>query len=90
MANKPPEEPELMERYRLLVLETSERVNSIRLVLEAKTSLHGVLAREFCFLQLRMICECVAMLTGEPSNPVRVYKASAPRQPPKLPETPAT
>jgi len=52
---------EAMERYRLLMLEIKERTLSIGHVLDGRTNLHGPLAKEFCFLQLRLICECIAL-----------------------------
>jgi hypothetical protein len=51
----------LMERYRDIMLEIKERTLSIGPVVNGNTGLHGPLAREFCFLQLRMICECIAL-----------------------------
>jgi hypothetical protein len=51
----------LMERYRDLMLEIKERTLSIGNVVNGETGLHGPLAREFCFLQLRLICECIAL-----------------------------
>jgi hypothetical protein len=51
----------LMGRYRDLMLEIKERTLSIGHVASGRTGLHGPLTREFCFLQLRMICECIAL-----------------------------
>jgi hypothetical protein len=47
--------------YADLMLEIKERVLSVGRVAEGKTTLEGPLAREFCFLQLRMACECIAL-----------------------------
>ena len=40
--------------------EIKERLYTIDEVLSGRTALHGPLAHEFCFLQLRIICECIA------------------------------
>ncbi len=47
-------------RYTDLMQEIKERLYVIEDVLSGKTSLHGPLAHEFCFLQLRIICECIS------------------------------
>jgi hypothetical protein len=40
--------------------EIKERLYTIEDVLSGRTQLHGPLAHEFCFLQLRIICECIS------------------------------
>jgi len=50
-----------LERYRLLMLEIKERTLSIGEAANGNSLLSTVLCREFCFLQLRMICECIAL-----------------------------
>jgi hypothetical protein len=40
--------------------EIKERLYTIEDVLSGRTALHGPLAHEFCFLQLRIICECIS------------------------------
>ena len=47
-------------RYTDLMQETKERLYTIEDVLSGRTQLHGPLAHEFCFLQLRIICECIS------------------------------
>jgi len=47
-------------RYTDLMNEIKERLYVIEDVLSGRTALHGPLAHEFCFLQLRMICECIS------------------------------
>lgn len=47
-------------RYMDLMQEVKERLYTINDVLSEKTAFRGVLAHEFCFLQLRMICECIS------------------------------
>jgi len=47
-------------RYADLMQEIKERLYVIDDVLGGRTGLHGPLAHEFCFLQLRMICECIS------------------------------
>ncbi len=59
------------------MLEIKERTLSIGSVVNGGTGLHGPLAREFCYLQLRMICECIALscLTAHGDmKPVRTQK----------------
>lgn len=48
-------------RYVDLMQEIKERILSTQAVISGDTGLHGPLAREFCYLQLRMICECIAL-----------------------------
>jgi len=50
-----------LERYANLMQEIKERTLSIEPVVNGKTGLYGPLAREFCYLQLRLICECIAL-----------------------------
>ena len=47
-------------RYTDLMREIKERLYTIEDVLSGRTALHGPLAHEFCFLQLRIICECIS------------------------------
>jgi hypothetical protein len=47
-------------RYTDLMQEIKERLYAIEDVLSGRTGLHGPLAHEFCFLQLRIICECIS------------------------------
>ena len=50
-----------LERYKTLIVEIKERTLSLGQVADGRTALTPVLAREFCHLQLRMICECIAL-----------------------------
>ena len=47
-------------RYTDLMQEIKERLYTIEDVLSGRTGLQGPLAHEFCFLQLRIICECIS------------------------------
>jgi len=47
-------------RYTDLMQEIKERLYVIEDVLSDRTALRGTLANEFCFLQLRLICECIS------------------------------
>ena len=47
-------------RYTDLMQEIKERLYAIEDVLSGRTALHGPLAHKFCFLQLRIICECTS------------------------------
>ncbi len=47
-------------KYTDLMQEIKERLYTIEDVLSGRTQLHGPLAHEFCFLQLRIICECIS------------------------------
>lgn len=47
-------------RYTDLMQEIKERLYTVEDVLSGRTALHGPLAHEFCFLQLRFICECIS------------------------------
>jgi len=47
-------------RYTDLMQEIKERLYTIEDVLSGRTALQGPLAHEFCFLQLRLICECIS------------------------------
>lgn len=47
-------------RYRDLMQEIKERIHSADYMLSHKTELTEPLVLEFCFLQLRLICECIA------------------------------
>lgn len=47
-------------RYADLMQEIKERMYAIEDVLSGRTALQGPLAHEFCFLQLRIICECIS------------------------------
>lgn len=46
-------------KYTDLMQEIKERLYVIEDVLSGRTGLQGPLAHEFCFLQLRIICECI-------------------------------
>ncbi len=46
--------------YKDLMQEIKERLYTIEDVLSGRTALQGPLAHEFCFLQLRIICECIS------------------------------
>jgi len=47
-------------KYTDLMQEIKERLYAIEDVLSGRTGLQGPLAHEFCFLQLRIICECTS------------------------------
>lgn len=47
-------------RYTDLMQEIKERLYAIEDTLSGRAVLHGPLAHEFCFLQLRIICECIS------------------------------
>lgn len=47
-------------RYTDLMQEIKERLYVIEDVLSNRAALRGPLANEFCFLQLRLICECIS------------------------------
>lgn len=47
-------------RYRDLMQEIKERIHSADYMLSSKTALSEAIVLEFCFLQLRLICECIA------------------------------
>jgi hypothetical protein len=47
-------------RYTDLMQEIKERLYTIDDVLSGRSQLLGPLAHEFCFLQLRIICECIS------------------------------
>jgi len=47
-------------KYTDLMQEIKERLYVIEDVLSNRSGLHGPLANEFCFLQLRIICECIS------------------------------
>lgn len=47
-------------RYTDLMQEIKERLYAIEDVLSGRSQFHGPLAHEFCFLQLRIICECIS------------------------------
>ncbi len=47
-------------KYTDLMQEIKERLYAIEDVLSGRTTLSRPLAHEFCFLQLRMICECIS------------------------------
>ena len=74
-------------RYVDLMREIKERVLSVRAVIGGETALHGPLAREFCYLQLRMICECIALsclVAHEEIEAVRAPKMQKEYDPGKL------
>ncbi|WP_160171505.1 hypothetical protein [Ferrovum myxofaciens] len=47
-------------KYTDMMQEIKERLYAIEDVLSGRTALSGSLAHEFCFLQFRFICECIA------------------------------
>ena len=47
-------------RYKDLMQEIKERLYAIEDILGGRAGLQGPLAHEFCFLQLRLICECIS------------------------------
>jgi hypothetical protein len=74
-------------RYVDLIQEIKERVLSIRAVISGEAGLHDPLAREFCYLQLRMICECIALsclVAHEEIEAVRAPKMQKEYAPGKL------
>lgn len=50
-----------MEVYRGLLLEIKFRIEAIDHVISGQVRLRGKIAEEFCYLQLRMICEIIAI-----------------------------
>lgn len=49
------------ERYANIMLEVKHRLKAIKTANETKTGLVHPITRELCFLQLRMICELIAL-----------------------------
>jgi hypothetical protein len=47
--------------YTVLMYEVKQRHECLRMLLEGQTGFHAVFLREFSFLQLRMICESIAL-----------------------------
>jgi hypothetical protein len=56
-----PEQEAAVTLYRGLMEEVKIRLKAIETAAMGSTTLHGVIAREVCFLQLRMICELIAL-----------------------------
>ena len=52
---------EAMKAYSILMLEAKQRLFAIDAALEGKTGLPNGVICEFCFLQLRMLCELIAL-----------------------------
>ena len=50
-----------MDLYANLMAEVKVRMTSIEMACSGQTGLPGPLVREFCFLQLRLICELIAL-----------------------------
>ena len=76
-------EDEVLTRYAGLMEEVKLRISAIEAAANGDTRLHSAFNGEFCFLQLRMICEVIALacLTAHGDAPVlqtnRVQKAYA-------------
>jgi len=54
-------EQEMVDLYAAIMEEVKVRLSSIETAAMGKTGLIGPIAREFCFLQLRMLCELIAL-----------------------------
>ena len=52
---------EAMDAYSVLMHEAKARLLAMDTALEGKTGLPEVAVREYCFLQLRMLCELIAL-----------------------------
>src|SRR6516225_496582 len=52
---------EAMDAYSVLMHEAKRRLSAMDTALEGKTGLPEVAVREYCFLQLRMLCELIAL-----------------------------
>src|SRR5215467_7755061 len=52
---------EAMDAYSVLMHEAKRRLLAMDTALEKKTGLPEVAVREYCFLQLRMLCELIAL-----------------------------
>jgi hypothetical protein len=52
---------EAMDAYTVLMQEAKARLLAMDTALEGKTGLPEVAVREYCFLQLRMLCELIAL-----------------------------
>src|SRR5262245_25239192 len=52
---------EAMDFYSVLMHEAKRRLLAMDTALEGKTGLPEVAVREYCFLQLRMLCELIAL-----------------------------
>jgi len=50
-----------MDAYSVLMQEAKARLLAMDIALEGKTGLPEVAIREYCFLQLRMLCELIAL-----------------------------
>jgi hypothetical protein len=51
----------IVDLYGAILSEIKLRVEAIEHVASGKSGLHGEFSREFCFLQLRMLCELIAL-----------------------------
>jgi hypothetical protein len=56
-----PKYDEAMDAYSRLMVEAKHRLLAMDTALEGKTGLPRPTIREFCFLQLRMLCELIAL-----------------------------
>lgn len=56
-----PSQKQTLEQYRALMVEAKGRLLCIDIVLDDKTPLPPLAAGEFCYLQLRMLCELIAL-----------------------------
>jgi hypothetical protein len=61
MTTKAPITPQALETYRSLMWEIKFRIEAIDDVLNGKLRIRQKIAEEFCYLQLRMICEVIAI-----------------------------
>jgi hypothetical protein len=52
---------EAMDAYSILMLEAKRRLFAIDMALEGKTGLPNGVICEFCFLELRVLCELIAL-----------------------------
>jgi len=56
-----PKQRAALDLYAELMEEVKIRISSMDMAMQGRTGLPGALAREFCFLQLRMLCELIAL-----------------------------
>ena len=47
--------------YRVLMFEARMRIEAINVILDGRTGLPEGILRELCYLQLRMLCELIAL-----------------------------
>lgn len=55
------EHRKILDQYSILMSEVKHRILAIDRLLNTKTGFPFAVAEEFCYLQLRMICECIAL-----------------------------